>query len=112
MADCFQGQTYVASPYIVLDVTAERWPVVFLGYELTYFLDTKVACQRIVMMPANKLYSDDFRDVREALMVQHAVDVVPAFWVFRCSLPGLFIFSLQLLQPQSHTPNNIGPFLG
>ena len=29
-------------------------------------------------MPINKLCSDDFRDVREALVVQDAVDVIPA----------------------------------
>ena len=56
---------------------AERWPVIFSGYELTCFLNTKVACQRIVVMPANKLCLDDFRDVGKALMVQHAVDIVP-----------------------------------
>ena len=63
-------------------------------------------------MPANKLYSDNFRDIGEALVVQHAVNVVPAFRVFRPGLSGLLIFGLQLLQPQSHAPNNIGPFLG
>ena len=57
---------------------AKRWPIVFPGYELTCFLDTEVACQRIVVMPTNKLCPDDFRDVGEALVVQHAVDVVPA----------------------------------
>ena len=112
MPDCFRGQAYIASPYIVLDVTAERWPVVFLGYELTCFLDTKVACQQIVVMPTNKFCSDDFRDVEKALVVQHAIDVVLAFRVFRPGLPGLLVFGLQLLQPQSHALNDIGSFLG
>ena len=78
MSDCFRGQAYIASLHIVLDVTAERWPVVFSGYKLTCFLDTKVACQRIVVMPINKLCPDDFRNVGEALVVQYAIDVVPA----------------------------------
>ena len=30
-------------------------------------------------MPINKLYPDDFRDVEEALVVKHTVDVVLAF---------------------------------
>ena len=38
-------------------------------YELTYFLYTEVACQRIIMMLANKLCPDDFRDVGKALMM-------------------------------------------
>ena len=78
MPDCFRGQAYIASPYIVLDVTAERWLVVFSGYELTCFLDTEVAYQRIVVMPTNKLCSDNFQDVEETLVVQHPIDVVPA----------------------------------
>ena len=48
---------------------AKQWLVVFTGYELTYFFDTKVARQRIVVMPANKLSLDDFRDVKEALIM-------------------------------------------
>ena len=57
---------------------AKRWPIAFPGYELTCFLDTKVAYQRIVVMPTNKLCPDDFQDVGEALVVQHAVNVVSA----------------------------------
>ena len=100
MPDCFRGQAYIASPYIVLDVTAERWPVVFSGYELTCFLDTKVACQRIVVMPTNKLYPDDFRDVREALVVQNSIDVVPALLaelLVGPQLPGLLVLGLQFV---------------
>ena len=32
-------------------------------------------------MLADEFYLDDFRDIGEALVVQHAVDVVPAFGV-------------------------------
>ena len=105
MSDCFWGQTYVASPYIILDITAECWLVEFSGYKLTYFLDTKIACQQIVVMPANKLCPDDFRDIGEALVVQHIVNVIPASWVFRLGLTSLFVFGLELLQPQPHTTN-------
>ena len=83
---------------------AERWLVVFLGYELTCFLNTKVACQRIVVMPTNKLYLKDFRDVGEALMVQHAVNVVPVgiVWLLSSNLPSLVVLILEFLQPQPH----------
>ena len=104
MSDCFRGQAYIASLHIVLDVTAERWPVVFSGYELTCFLDTKVACQRIVVMPTNKLSPDDFRDVWEAPVVQDAVDVVLALLakllvgrLVGPQLPGLLVFDLQFV---------------
>ena len=97
MPDYFRSQTYVASSYIIFDGTGEHWLVVFSGYELTCFLNTKVACQRIVMMPANKLCPDDFRDVREALVMQYAINIISAFWVFRPGLPGLLVFDLQLV---------------
>ena len=83
---------------------AERWPVVFLGYKLICFLNTKVACQRIVVMPTNKLCSDDFRDVGEALVVQDAVDVVPALLaellvglLVGPQFPGLLVLVLQFV---------------
>ena len=58
---------------------AKRWPIVFPSYELICFLDTKVACPWIVVIPTNKLCPDNFRDVGKALVVQHAVNVVPVF---------------------------------
>ena len=62
-----------------------------------YFLDTKLAYQRIVMMLANKLSPDNFRDVEEALVVQYAVNVVSVFWVLCPDLLGLLVFDLQFL---------------
>ena len=100
MSDCFRGQAYIASLHIVLDVTAERWPVVFSGYELTCFLDTEVACQRIVVMSTNKLCPDDFRDVREAQVVQNPIDVVLALLaelLVGLQLPGLLVLGLQFV---------------
>ena len=104
MPDSFWGQTYIASPYIVVDVTAERWPVVFSSYELTYFLNTKVACQRIVVMPANKLCLDNFRDVEEVLMGQYAVNVISVgiAWLLSSNLLSLIVLILEFLQPQPH----------
>ena len=79
---------------------AERWTVVFSGYELICFLDTKVACQQIVVMPTNKLCPNDFRDIKEALVMQNLIDVVPALLaelLVGPQLPGLLVFILKLL---------------
>ena len=81
----------------MLNVTAERWLVIFPSYELICFLDTKAACQEIVVMPANKLDPDDFWDIKEALAVQHTIDVVSAFWVFCSGFSGLLVFGLQFV---------------
>ena len=102
--NCFQGQAYIASPHVVVDITAELWPVVFLGYELTCFLNTKVACQQIIVMPTNKLCPDDLRDVGEALIVPYAVNVVLVgiAWLLSSNFPSLVLFILEFLQPQLH----------
>ena len=83
---------------------AKRWPAVFLGYQLTCFLDTKVACQRIVVMPANKLFPDDFRNIGEALVVKHVIDVLPALLIKLLvrllvgpQLPSLLVLGLQFV---------------
>ena len=56
-------------------------------------------------MSANKLCPDDFRDIREALVMQDPIDIVPAFCMPCLGFLGLFIFSLQLLQPQFYATN-------
>ena len=57
-------------------------------------------------MPADELCPNDFRDVGEALVVQHAVDVLPVLGQLpRPKLTSVFVSVLQLLQPQSHATN-------
>ena len=66
-------------------------------------------------MPADELCPDDFRDVGEALVVHHAVNVFPALLaklLIGLQFPSLFVFILEFMQPQSHAANNIGSFLG
>ena len=99
MLNCFRGQAYIASLHIVFDVMAKGWPIVFLGYKLTYFFDIEVVCQQIVVIPTNKLCPDDFRDLREALMLPNPIDVVPALLaklLVSTQLSGLLVFILKL----------------
>ena len=54
-------------------------------------------------MPADELCSDDFRDVGEALVMQHTINILPVFGQLpRPKLASVFVSVLQLLQPQSH----------
>ena len=58
-------------------------------------------------MPTNELYLDNFRDVKEALVMQHIVNILPVVFdqLFRPKFTSVFVFVLQPLQPQSHAPN-------
>ena len=46
---------------IGLNIFSKARPIVFLANELFGFINTKVPYQWIVMVPANKLYLNDFR---------------------------------------------------
>ena len=51
-------------------------------------------------MPTNKLCPDNFRDVREALVVQNPIDVVPALLaelLVGPQLTDLLVFDLQFV---------------
>ena len=51
-------------------------------------------------MPIDELCPDDFRNIREALVVQQAINVLPVVFdqFFRLKLANMFVFVLQFLQ--------------
>ena len=57
-------------------------------------------------MPADKLCLDDFRDVKEALIMQHVINILPVLdQLFYPKRASMFVLLLQLLQLQSHATN-------
>ena len=58
------------------------------------------------MIPAVELCPDDFQDIKKALVMQDAVDILPVLdQLFRFKLTSVFVLLLQLLQPQSYATN-------
>ena len=51
----FQAQTHVTALDIGLDILSEAWSVVFTTDKLSCFIDTKMACQRVVVVLADEL---------------------------------------------------------
>ncbi len=78
VADCLWSQIHIAALDIGLDISLQRWLVVLSGYQLASFLYAKVACKRVVVVPAYQLWADDFRSVRKALVMEHLLDVFSA----------------------------------
>ena len=60
MSDRFQGQTNVAAFDVGLNILSEAWPIIFPADELPGFINTKMACQRVVVVPTKKLGLNDF----------------------------------------------------
>ena len=55
-------------------------------------------------MPTDEFCSDDFWDVREALVVQDIFDILPVgiAWLLSSNFPSLVVLILEFLQPQPH----------
>ena len=60
MSDCFNSQTNVAAFDIGLNIFLEVRQIIFPAYKLFCFIDTKMACQKIVVMLTDKLRLNDF----------------------------------------------------
>ena len=61
VSDCLWAQAYVTTFDIGLNVLSEAQPIVFLADEVFAFIDTKMPCQRLVMVSTDKLFSNNFR---------------------------------------------------
>ena len=56
----FQPQIDVAASDIALNIFSEAWPIVFPANQLPCFVNTKMTCQKIVVMLADEFGLDDF----------------------------------------------------
>ena len=58
-------------------------------------------------MPTDELWSNDFWDVQEALVVQNIFDILPVgiAWLLCSNLPSLVVLILEFLQLQPHWAN-------
>ena len=57
------------------------------------------------MMLADEFCSNDFRDIKEALIMQNIINIFSVLQIVSPCFPGLFIFSLLFLEPQPHVAN-------
>ena len=61
MFDRFQDQTNVVASDIGLNIFFEIWPIILPANEIFYFINTKMICQKVIVMPANKVCLNDFK---------------------------------------------------
>ncbi len=55
LIDCLGSQANIVAFDVGLDVSLERRPVVFSGYQLASFLFAKVAYKMVIVVPAYQL---------------------------------------------------------
>ena len=61
----------------------------------------------VIVMLDDELHSDDFRNVREVLVVQDTFDIlsVGIAWLLSSNFLSLIVLILEFLQPQLHQAN-------
>lgn len=60
MINGFWGKTIIISSEVSIYIFVECLPVEFSGYQLTGFIDTKIASQLIIVMSINQFFSNNF----------------------------------------------------
>ena len=64
MSDCFWAQTYIIAFDISLNIFLETWLIVFPANKVFSFIDTKMSCQRVIVVWIDNLCLDGFWDKR------------------------------------------------
>ena len=54
-------------------------PVIFSGNQLLGLVNPKMACKKIIMMSTDQLKLNDLKDLREAFILEHSLDLYPSF---------------------------------
>ena len=107
MFDCLQSQTNVISLDIAFDVSFQARPIIFPTDQLSYLVNAKMPCKKIIMVMTYHLGADDLWDIWEPSVLEHSFDFFSALQkACRVSekLCFLVVF-LQLGESQSHTSN-------
>ena len=61
MLDYFWYQTNVAALDIDLNIFLETWLIISPANKLFCLIDTEIFCQRVIVVPTDKLCLNDFR---------------------------------------------------
>ena len=60
MFDYFWAQIYIIAFNIGLNIFSKTWSIVFPTKKVLGFIDTKMSCQKLIVILTDKLYSDSF----------------------------------------------------
>ena len=97
MSNHFQGQTNVEAFDVDFNIFFETWPIIFPTNKFSGFIDIEIACQKVVVMPANKLGSNDLKYKRQFLVVQHPINIFPTFFQLCYGLESLYWVSIEII---------------
>ena len=63
VADSFEGWTNVTSFDIVVDVVLQTRSIIFPADQLSYLVNTKIPCKKIIVVMTHHFGADDFWDI-------------------------------------------------
>ena len=106
MPNSFRSQANIVAFNICFNILMQCKPVILSCNQLLGLVNAKMACKKIVVILTDKLRSNDFRNVKEALILKHSFDIYPSFKKL-CSLQFfyLIVIILQIWEFKPHSSN-------
>ena len=105
VVDCFWGSTIFTAFYVVSNIVAKNWSIVFLAQKLKSLLNAKIAAQKVIIVMVNQSCFNSFRYKLQALMVKNLIDLFIAAKLLLLQSLGFAVGLLQLLQPKLYITN-------
>ena len=79
MPNNLRSQINIAVFNISFNILTQHKPVIFSNNELSSLVNLKIASKKIVMVLTDQLRSNNLRNIREALILKHSLNIFLAF---------------------------------
>ena len=84
MSNSLESKANIAVFNVDFNILMQRRPVIFSGNQFLGFVNSEMACKKIVMMSSDQLRSNGLRNVKKAPILEHSFNIYPSFRKF-CS---------------------------
>ena len=97
MLNNFKSQANITVFNIDFNILAKYRPVVFSDNQLSSFVNSKIVYKRIVIVAIDQLRSNNFRNVKEVLILEHSFNIFLALKkIHSLEFACLFVIILQI----------------
>ena len=61
MLHCFQFQIYITTLDVGFNIILDCWPIILPGPQFMYFVNFRVACQSVIIVPVNEFGTNSLK---------------------------------------------------
>ena len=79
MLNSLRNLADIAAFNIGFNISTQYRPVAFFGNQLMDFVNPETTCKKIVVILTNQFRSNDLKDIKEAPILEHSLNIFPSF---------------------------------